>query len=81
MFAHNRFEVGIGNKFVVQYFAEKLGMAGKIHFLEPKVHQGDLYLAFSKKGKAQAMITHFSAALVEFRKTRKYRELLMKHGL
>lgn len=51
MFAHNRFPVGIGNRFVVAHNASLLGIADEVTFLTPPLSKDPLYMGFSINGE------------------------------
>lgn len=78
MFKYRRFAVGVGNRHVVRYFADKAGGIHDLVFLEPPLTRAPLYIAFSRqKGHAQ-LATEFAQALRDFKTTQPYRDLL-KH--
>jgi len=81
LFKFNRFDVGIGNRHVVGYFAKKIGGINDLVFLEPPVTREPLYVAFSKAKGHEKLAAAFSGALRDFKKTSAYRSLLLQYGL
>lgn len=78
-----RFKVGLGNKYVVQFYADKIGFNDGITFLEPNVFdQEPLYLAFSKsKPEYEQLAIQFSLALEQIKASGEYDAILAKYNL
>lgn len=80
MLKHKRFEIGIGNKDVIRFYAHKGGL-NDIRFLEPLITKEMLYIGFSrKKGRTDLAVT-FSGALKDFKAGPAYHDLLLKYGM
>jgi len=81
MFKYRRFAVGVGNRHVVRYFADKVGGIHDLVFLEPPLTRSPLYIAFSReKGHTQLAVA-FSQALHDFNRTQTYRDILKRYGM
>lgn len=81
MFKHARFDVGIGNKSVISFYAKEENLMDEIIFFLPPVTDDPLYLGFSKKrGKADLHLK-FSIVLRKFKQTKEYTELLKKYNI
>ncbi len=81
MFIHNRFPVGIGNRFVVAHNASLFGVPGDIAYLHPPVSREPLYMGFTKKGGKEHLTGRFSQMLVQFKKSERYLKIIQKYGL
>ena len=81
MFKFKRFDIGLGNRHVVSYFAKKAGGIEDLVFLEPPITRDPLYIAFSKMRGHEELTASFSTALREFKKTKAYRNILIKYGI
>lgn len=82
MVIRGRYLLGIGNRHVVSYYANKEGRADEIEFLEPLVTNSPAYLAFSKRVDLDGRLaSKFSRELKAFKKTQKYRDLLTGYGI
>ena len=81
MFTHHRFDIGIGNKYVIEYYAKEKGVDQKIRFIDPPITNTMLYLAFSKKHHNNQLWEKFAAALHNFKETDQYRKLLKKYDM
>lgn len=81
MFSHKRFPIGVGNRHVISYNAEKLGIAGQIKFLTPPLSREPLYLGFSKLGQNRHLAMVFVTKLQEMKKNGKYDLILEKYDL
>ena len=81
MFQHKRFEVGIGNRYVVMHNSLQRGIENDISFLEPPLTSEPLYLAFSKKSNNTNLLDRFSEELMNLRKSGVYAQILQKHGI
>jgi polar amino acid transport system substrate-binding protein len=79
-FKRGRFQIGVGNRHVIGYYARQLGCASEIRFLRPDVAREPLYIGFSKAKGHEPLAAGFSLALEEVRKTDAYRQLLRKYG-
>lgn len=81
MLTHNRFDIGIGNIYVIQHYAAQAGVAATIKYLYPFVTKEMLYLGFAKNGKHKKMAEQFAQALQAFKKTSNYRNVMKKYGI
>ena len=78
-FKGKRFEVGIGNPYVLGYYAEKFGIANDMVFLDPMVSKEPLFFALSKKKDHQILSEQLDKAIQEIKTTGKYREILNRY--
>jgi len=78
--AGGRTDLGIGNILVINYVAKELGLDKKIEFLKPSLSKDGLYIGFSQKAVSKDFAKKFSDALVKFKKTSAYKNLLKKYG-
>lgn len=81
MFMHNRFELGVGNRSVVQYYAGLCGIDESIQFLEPPITKEILYLGFVKKRNTIQLAKRFAKSLQGFQKTAEYQQLIDKYEI
>lgn len=81
MFIHNRFPVGIGNRFVVAHNAILLGVPDDITYLDPPVSREPLYMGFTKKGEKEHLTGSFGQMLEQFKKSEKYQKIIQKYRL
>lgn len=81
MFIHNRFDIGVGNRYVIHYYAAKEGLADKLKFLNPPITKEELYIGFTKKQNAKHIATRFAAMLGEFKTTAEYQKLINKYSM
>lgn len=81
MFVYDRFDFGVGNKYVVRYYAELAGVAQSVTFIDPPITKEMLYLGFSKQGKQFDLAEKFAKTLQAFKRTVEYRELIDKYGM
>ena len=81
MFKYRRFAVGVGNRHVVRYFADKAGGIHDLVFLEPPLTRAPLYIAFSRQKGHTRLTAEFTQALRDFQTTQPYRELLKQYGM
>lgn len=76
-----RNELGVGNTAVIKTIAKRKNASHKIKFLSPLLHSQKLYVGFSRAKNHEDLTTEFSKALVEFKKTSKYLEILKKYNM
>lgn len=81
MFKHQRFDVGVGSRSVVLYFAEEAGVAKSIKFLAPPISNEKLYLGFARQGNNYALTEQFGEALQKYTHTTQYFQLAKKYGV
>jgi len=81
MFKYRRFAVGVGNRHVVRYFADKVGGIHDLVFLEPPLTRAPLYIAFSREKGHTQLTAAFSQALHDFNRTQTYRDILKRYGM
>lgn len=79
----NRFKVGLGNKHVVSFYADTIGFAHGIEFLEPNhFDEEPLYIAFTKKAPGyDKLAEQFSQALDKLKQSGQYQEILSKYNI
>ncbi len=80
-FKLKRFEIGIGNEYVVNFHAQELGFAGDIVFLRPSVTRDPLYIGFSKAKNQSEIAEQFSQAIEKLKKNNRYEEILKFYGV
>ncbi|THB79121.1 MAG: hypothetical protein D6B25_02485 [Desulfobulbaceae bacterium] len=81
MFAFHRFQVGIGSKYVILYFAQQAGIDKDIQFLSPAITRDKLYLAFTRKSEQEDLAATFAQALQDFLNSKPYQAIMEKYGL
>ncbi|CAD7838184.1 MAG: hypothetical protein [Olavius algarvensis Delta 4 endosymbiont] len=81
MFKHRRFAVGVGNRHVVRYFADRVGGVHDLVFLEPPLTRAPLFIAFSRKKGHTRLTAEFAQALRDFKRTRAGRDILARYGM
>jgi polar amino acid transport system substrate-binding protein len=78
-----RFNIAIGNKTAINYYANKLGFMGKIEWLSPPVSSGYSHvIAFSKAGKKSysELAGKFADAIKELMENGKILQILKKYN-
>lgn len=76
-----RVDILIENRIVGRYTANTLGLQDRVGVMElPVVFSSRYYLGFSHKEGHKALAEKFSKALVEFKRTPAYRDILTKYG-
>ncbi len=79
--ASGRNFIGVGNKPALQLYAEKVGVADKIHFLLPPIDHGANFMAFSRKNANAAVLAEqFSEAFDDFKSSEDYKAILRRYG-
>ena len=78
---YQRFDLGFADINVIQYLTKKQDYAGKIEILEPSRPGYSAYIAFSKTRKRKELAKRFAEALVPFKKTQDYDNILNKYGI
>lgn len=81
MFINKRFEIGVGNKYVVQHYANQAGFVHSIKFLDPPISEEMLYLGFAKMARKDALAEKFAKVLRAFKDTDEYDILTEKYGI
>lgn len=81
MFNHGRFDVGVGNTFVVQFYTQEADLNNSIEFLEPPITRELLYLGFSRVRQDDKLAASFATSLRSYRKTEQYRQTMALYGL
>ncbi|MCP3900386.1 MAG: amino acid ABC transporter substrate-binding protein [Desulfobacteraceae bacterium] len=77
----DRIDLMVENRIVGQYLANKMGLSDQIGVLElPKPFPTRYYLGFSKKKGHDRLAEQFSQALVKFKQTQAYHDILVKYG-
>lgn len=78
-----RFEVGLGNKHVVSYYANMIGFANSIKFLEPNQFDKEpLFIAFSRKKSGYGKLAEeFSEAIRKLKESGQYQRILDKYNI
>ena len=81
MFAHHRFDIGVGNRYVTLFYANKQNVGDKNKFIEPPITKEMLYFGITRKGDHHQLAKQFAEALQRFKKTRKYQNIYQKYKL
>lgn len=81
MFLHNRYDIGIGNRYVIHYYANEAGVAENIKFLDPPITQEMLYLGFTKSRPAITLAEKFAEALGRIKKRAEYQNIINRYGI
>ncbi len=81
MFTHSRFDIGVGNRFVVLHYAKLAQIDHTIRFLEPSITKETLYLGFVRKHSNEHFAQEFAEALSSFKESEAYRQLIDKYGI
>lgn len=77
-----RFDVAVGNPFAIRLEAKKYGAEEQLNFIDPPVNRSPIYMAFSRKHpQALELAAEFTAAILEFKQTETYQQLLDKYDL
>ncbi|MCX4025832.1 transporter substrate-binding domain-containing protein [Endozoicomonas sp. SM1973] len=80
MLLAGRFDIALGTKQTIIYHAKKMQILDQIEFLTPTLADSPVYMAFSRaRNDAYELATTFTEALVEYKKTAEYRQLLKKY--
>ncbi len=78
---HDRIDIMVENRIVGRYIANKIGILDQIEVLElPKPFPTQYYLGFAKKEGHDHLSVQFSQALVQFKQTEAYQDILIKYG-
>lgn len=81
MFMYDRFDIGVGNRDVVSYYADMKGLAGKLKFLDPPITKETLYIGFTRKRNHADLAEKFAKALQAFKTTAEYLKLIDKYRM
>ncbi|MCP3944649.1 MAG: transporter substrate-binding domain-containing protein [Desulfobacteraceae bacterium] len=77
----DRIDIMVENRIVGRYIASKMGILDQIKVLElPKPFPTQYYLGFAKKKGHDHLAVQFSQALVQFKQTQAYQDILVKYG-
>ncbi len=77
----DRIDIMVENRIVGRYLANKMGLLDQIEVLAlPKPFPTRYYLGFAKKEGHDHLAEQFSQALVQFKQTQAYHEILVKYG-
>jgi polar amino acid transport system substrate-binding protein len=78
--ANKRVQLGIGPIEGIKFLAARMDDTYKFTFLKPSVCKDPIYTAFSKKKINRKFVEKFSKHLQAFKKTAKYKEILLKYA-
>lgn len=81
LLVHNRIDIGVGSRSVIQYYADLSGEADQIRFLTPPITKEILYIGFSKNRVNGELPKNFANALKEFKTSPRYSLLLDKYHI
>jgi len=76
-----RHDLGAENQAVVKGYAQKMGIADRIRFLDPPIHHQRLYEGIAAGTGFEQLAEQFSLALREFKQTSAYQNILEKYGI
>lgn len=77
-----RIDFMLGNKTAIELYAEKLGASDLLTYYEPPIYDGPIYMGFSReKERAHRHVAAFTEAIVHFRTTQMYRNILEKYQI
>ncbi|MCP3892837.1 MAG: amino acid ABC transporter substrate-binding protein [Desulfobulbaceae bacterium] len=78
---HDRIDIMVENQIVGRYIANKMELLDQIEVLElPRPFPTRYYLGFAKKDGYDHLAEQFSQALVHFKQTQAYHDILVKYG-
>ena len=80
-FKLKRFEVGIGNRYVINFHARQLKFSKSIVFLEPSVTKDPLYIGFSKVKDHLKLMEKFNQAIEKLKLTEQYGKILKNYNI
>ncbi|BHH82481.1 substrate-binding periplasmic protein [Desulforhopalus sp. 52FAK] len=81
MFTHHRFDIGVGNRYVVQHYAKLRKIEHTIKFLDPPITKETLYLGVVKARNENNRAEKLAKALQTYKTTPAYRDLIGKYGI
>lgn len=82
MILGRRFDIAVGNPFAIRLEAKKFGAEDQLRFLDPPVNRSPIYMAFSRKlPQALDLAAKFTTAILQFKQTDTYQQLLDKYQL
>lgn len=79
MFTYDRFDIGVGNRYVIGYYANMEGVADTLKFLDPPITKEPLYIGFARLRNHAHLAGGFAKTLQDFKTTAEYRELIDKY--
>ena len=78
---NHRLRVALGNVSRIQFVAYQEGVLDKILFLKPSLPAIQNYLVFSRAKELEPLANRFAEAMLKFKATPKFSEILEKYGL
>lgn len=81
MLMYDRFDVGVGNRYVVSYYAHQQGLRDSLKFLDPPITKETLYIGFTRKRNQTALAEEFAQALQAYKATAEYQKLMEKYKM
>lgn len=77
-----RFDAAVGNPFAIERAIGQGRPRDALRFLNPPINRSPIYMAFSRRNPAALeLAARFTTALVAFKQTPDYQQLLAKYGL
>ncbi len=77
----DRIDIMVENQIVGRYIASRMGILDQIEVLElPKAFPTQYYLGFAKKEGYDHLAVQISQALVQFKQSQAYHDILVKYG-
>lgn len=76
---YKRIHLGIGNKLVIEYYANMTGATEHLKFLFPPVTEAPLFIGFSKQTITPKFVNKFNDSLSNLKKTKYYQQILKKY--
>jgi len=80
-FKLRRFDVGIGNEYVINFHAKQLMFSERLVFLKPSVTKEPLYIGFSKAKGHLKLMEKFNLELASFKLTKQYEKTMKHYGI
>lgn len=76
-----RIDYALGNKHSIRALAHEMGVADQLRFMEKPVYRGPIYIAVSRaRDDAEKLSSDLTRAVITFRDTDQYRQILDAHG-
>lgn len=76
-----RTDLAAENQAVLASTAARMGLRGRIRFLEPPIHEQKLYVGFTRAKDTNRLCEEFSGALARFKSTPEYKAILARYGV
>ncbi|MEL0169729.1 MAG: transporter substrate-binding domain-containing protein [Pseudomonadaceae bacterium] len=80
MLQHGRVDMSVVNRRAGLYTLHRLGLSDQISFNPEPLSSGPVYLAFQRRPAMAVLAKRFSDALIQFKQTDDYRQLMAQYG-